>query len=121
MKSLESEVELLRFTIQLSPEEEARRLRAYEETSCDREAAAILDMPKSSFNSWRTSRGLPPKTQGIMGRPVDAMRDAVYRFTFRSTHSDGEAAKVLNIPVAKFASWRRRRGMHSRYEGRVPR
>ncbi len=114
-------IEPLKMTTRLPPEEEVRRRRAYEAALSDREAARSLGMRSGGFADWRKSRGLPPKMNQSMGRPVEPIREIVYRVALLLTRSDAEAAKVLNISVANITGWRRRRGMHSKYEGRVPR
>ncbi len=42
-------------------EDRLRRLRAYYETSCDREAATWLGMDVNQYTSWRQSKKLPTK------------------------------------------------------------
>ncbi len=45
----------------LPTEDHLRRLRAYEETSCDREAAQWLGMDVIQYTSWRRQKKLPTK------------------------------------------------------------
>ena len=45
----------------LPTEDRLRRLRAYDETSCDREAATWLGMDVNQYTSWRQSKKLPTK------------------------------------------------------------
>ena len=42
-------------------EDHLRRLRAYDETSCDREAAQWLGMDVVQYTSWRQAKKLPTK------------------------------------------------------------
>lgn len=66
-------------------EDHLRRLRAYEETSCDRQAAAWLGMGVDQYTWWRQSKKLPtkpapkagPKTRAIAANAPKYLVEAV--------------------------------------------
>ena len=60
-------------TSRITGEEEQRRLRAYETTETDAEAAAMIGVPRAAFHGWRVSRRLPvrPKKPRFKASPEE--------------------------------------------------
>ncbi len=88
----------------LSPEEEQRRRRAYEQSNTNKEALEILDnLTWGAFDWWRKSRGLP----SLAGEKGLAAKEDQRRFeVWKRVSSDGEGAKELGITKSAFRQWR---------------
>lgn len=88
------------------PQEEAARIRVYEETNNDTAAARLLKIRIGAFAAWRNSRGLPAKrtkgTTSLTGEEMEARLAA-----YNATTSDAEAAEMLGISGGAFHGWRR--------------
>lgn len=100
-----------------TPEEVERRRRAYHACDSDAAAARFLGVSNLSFNRWRRKEGLPVKRN--TGRKISVFEDHRRREAFRSSGSDGEAARRLGLDVGTFAAWRRSRDLPARRRATV--
>lgn len=100
----------------LSRREALRRLRVYEETESDGDAAHALGISVPTFQHWRDRNGLPKKfrAQGYYTTP-HFVEEVELWSAYLASGSDVEAAQSLGMRFEKFKKWRWRRGLPSRW------
>lgn len=104
----------------VSPAEDERRRRVYDDASCDREAAASLGLNYNTFRTWRRRAGLPTKISTLPRRRIPEGEESRRNEIWKGTDSDREAAWLVGISVGSFHSWRERRGLANKWTSCQP-